>query len=273
MANLVADCEVDQTRASLKSRPWFCRTMQTVSDDRPKCLGSGHTINNTEVGLCRGRWQWYQLSTVQEHTVPYYVTERPAGRGPAQHVRKTRVETQRHAVAIELQTSHCPHSSDPTCEALGGSVRDYYTTVDMLVIDGDPTHDWDSESPFPRGGVNAYYRGDYVGEQFRYFKSRKRVVMGLGYKVNRTRGGDNCAPQLRDKVNIGIYCSWCAHPGSAHPASAHPPRHPPHATRCPRLRPLRRPFRDHLRRRRRTACRRDEPAPGQGRGAWRRGEV
>ena len=101
MADLeeVADCEVDATKAELKSRPWFCRTMQTVSDDLPRCLGPGHEINNTVKGLCRGRWQWYQLSTVHEHLVPYYVTERQASGGPAQHVRKTRVETQRHAVA------------------------------------------------------------------------------------------------------------------------------------------------------------------------------
>ena len=76
----------------------------------------------------------------------------------------------RHAVAIEIQTNHCPHSRDDptsTCEALGGNVRDYYTavdvrvsplpspltshphphqvrdyytTVDVLVIDGDPRH-------------------------------------------------------------------------------------------------------------------------------------
>ena len=99
MADLVAECDptVEPTKAQLKSRPWFCRSQQTVSDDAPKCLGDGHTINNTQVGLCRGRWQWYQLSTVQDHTVPYYVTERPPGGGPAQHVRKTRVETQRHA--------------------------------------------------------------------------------------------------------------------------------------------------------------------------------
>ena len=99
MADLVAECDptVEPTKAQLKSRPWFCRSQQTVSDDAPKCLGDGHKINNTQVGLCRGRWQWYQLSTVQDHTVPYYVTERPPDGGPARHVRKTRVETQRHA--------------------------------------------------------------------------------------------------------------------------------------------------------------------------------
>ena len=107
MADLVADCDVAPTKAQLKSRPWFCRSQQTVSDDAPKCLGDGHTINNTQVGLCRGRWQWYQLSTVQDHTVPYYVTERPPSGGPAQHVRKTRVETQQHAST--------PKSALPCC--------------------------------------------------------------------------------------------------------------------------------------------------------------
>ena len=110
-ADLVADCEVEPTKTQLKSRPWLCRTLQTVSDDAGKCLGSGHTINNTDVGLCRGRWQWYQLSTVQDHTVPYYVTERPSGGGPAQHVRKTRVETQRHASTSKRPPLQRPHIS------------------------------------------------------------------------------------------------------------------------------------------------------------------
>ena len=117
MADLVADCEVEETKAQLKSRPWLCRKLQTVSDDAVKCLGSGHQINNTEVGLCRGRWQWYQLSTVQDHTVPYYVTERPSGGGPAQHVRKTRVETQRHASTSK---------ASPAAPALASSRRAWW---------------------------------------------------------------------------------------------------------------------------------------------------
>ena len=31
--------------------------------------------------------------------------------------------------------------------------------------------------------MDTYYRGDYVNEQFRYYKGRKRLVMSLGYKV------------------------------------------------------------------------------------------
>ena len=204
------DCEIPLTTQQLKIRPWFCRTQQTVSDDLPKCLGPGHTINNTDVGVCRGQWQWYQLSTVQQHEVPYYVIEQPANGGPAQHVRKTRTETQRHAVAFEVNAGHCPYSY---CESGGGPIRDYYTTVDVLVIDGDPTHNWDTAEPWvpllPQhgngGSFAQFYRGDWPDEAFRYYKARRRLVGSMGFHVNRT---DNCAPKLKDKVNIGIYCSW-----------------------------------------------------------------
>ena len=94
-------------------------------------------------------------------------------------------------------------------------MNDYYTTVDVLVIDGDPRHGWDTADPWgSRSMANAigeWYQGDYVDQQFRYFRSKKRLVMSLGYKVNRTRGGLNnvpCVPKLKDKVNIGVYCSW-----------------------------------------------------------------
>ena len=96
--------------------------MQPYSSDpsmASACLGPGHTINNTDVGVCRGQWQWYQLSTVQQHEVPYYVIEQPANGGPAQHVRKTRTEMQRHAVAFEVNAGHCPYSY---CES-GGAPR------------------------------------------------------------------------------------------------------------------------------------------------------
>ena len=94
-------------------------------------------------------------------------------------------------------------------------MNDYYTTVDVLVIDGDPRHGWDTADPWGSksmaNAIGEWYQGDYVDQQFRYFKSRRRLVMSLGYKVNRTRGGlDNvpCVPKLKDKVNIGVYCSW-----------------------------------------------------------------
>ena len=82
-------------------------------------------------------------------------------------------------------------------------MRDYYTTVDVLVIDGDPRHEWDTVDPWGSksmaNAIGEWYQGDYVDQQFRYFKSRRRLVMSLGYKVNRTRGGLNnvpCVPWL-----------------------------------------------------------------------------
>ena len=196
------DCTLDPTQAELKARPWFCRTLQTVSDDLPDCLGNGQQINWTNPGLCRGRWQWFQLSTVQPHEVPYYVTEQPADGGPAVYTRKTRTVEQKHAVAFTVQASHCPWSD---CESMGGTVRDYYTTVDVLVIDGDPLHPWDTTDPYPQGSFAAYYRGDGAGEMYRYYRARKSVSMTLGYNGNHT---ESCEPRLKDKVNIGVYCSW-----------------------------------------------------------------
>lgn len=200
------DCTLDPTQQELKTRPWFCRTLQTVSDDLPACLGNGQQINWTDPGLCRGRWQWFQLSTVQTHEVPYYETVQPAGGGPAVYTRKTRQVEQKHAVAFTVQASHCPWSD---CESAGGDVRDYYTTVDVLVVDGDPLHPWDTTDPFPQGsGSNAfaaYYRGDGAGEMYRYYKARRRLSLTVGYNGNHT---ESCEPRLKDKVNIGVYCSW-----------------------------------------------------------------
>ena len=48
-------------------------------------------------------------------------------------------------------------------------------------------HPWDTADPFGTDSMANWYRGDYVNEQFRYYKARRRLVMSLGYKVNRTR--------------------------------------------------------------------------------------
>ena len=100
-----ADCSTPLTEQQLRTRPWFCEQAdgsgRTETDDLAKCLGDGHTLNNTEPGLCRDRWQWYQVSTVHDHTVPYYEIATVDGR--RQHVRRTRVEPGvRHAVAFHL---------------------------------------------------------------------------------------------------------------------------------------------------------------------------
>ena len=42
-------------------------------------------------------------------------------------------------------------------QALGGNVRDYYTTVDVLVIDGDPRHEWDTVDPWGTDSMANWY--------------------------------------------------------------------------------------------------------------------
>ena len=128
------DCEVPAAQQELNSRPWFCEPPGIRSggrDDLSECLGTGHRRNRTEPGLCRGRWQWYQVSTVHDHTVPYYDIV-PLEDGSLQHERRTRVVADmRHALAVHMQTEFCPHTSD-----CGESQRPnpYYTTVDVLVV-------------------------------------------------------------------------------------------------------------------------------------------
>jgi hypothetical protein len=91
-----------------------------------RCLGPGHQLNHSYPGLCRGRWQWYQLQTVHTQPVTRY------GVGPSgEWERLTEQKTLRHAVAFELQTEYCPHTAD--CGAIDAE-PEYYTTVDVLVV-------------------------------------------------------------------------------------------------------------------------------------------
>ena len=202
------DCELEPTLPSLRSRPWFCEPPgpRTSTDDLSACLGEGHLLNRSAPGLCRGRWQWYQVSTVHDHTVPYY--EIMDYNGGKQHVKKTRLERNvRHALAFSVQTEFCPHS--PDCGTPGQPLP-YYTTVSVLVVDGEPLHPWDTATPFPTFGsipqaIDAYYPGDRYGKAFKWYSNRKSVSLTFGFHTNDTMG---CEPKLKDKVNIGIYCSW-----------------------------------------------------------------
>ena len=132
----------------LTIRPWFCEMPgpqgRTETEDLLKCLGEGHVYNQTDVGLCQGRWQWYQVSTVHPHEVPYYEIEVDA-EGRTERVRKTTEEELRHAVAFSLRTAYCPYSR-AACDA--GQEAGYYTTVDVMVVDGEPLHPWDTANPF-----------------------------------------------------------------------------------------------------------------------------
>ncbi len=200
------ECKEEPTTQELKSRPWFCEPVgsHTDTDDRAKCLGAGHKLNRTDIGLCRGRWQWYQLTTVHDHEVPYY--EIATVGGMQQHVRKIKpVKGMRHAVAFHLQTAYCPYTEECGTQ---GEPPEYYTTVDVLVTDGEPRHPWDSDEPFPNpypDTIGNYYRGDPYSEMYRYYQDRKSLAITFGYHTNLTR---SCAPRLQDKVNIGVYCSW-----------------------------------------------------------------
>jgi hypothetical protein len=119
----------------------------------------------------------------------------------------------RHALALKLETELCPHS--PLC-GTAGEPQPYYTTVDMLVVDGEPLHDWTLATPFESfgtmvKGIDAYYTGDLNGRMFRYYRQRKSVAMTFGFHTN---GTQNCRPALKDKVNIGVYCSWTPQVGA-----------------------------------------------------------
>mmetsp|Transcript_7215 Transcript_7215/g.16153 ORF Transcript_7215/g.16153 Transcript_7215/m.16153 type:complete len:822 (-) Transcript_7215:257-2722(-) len=188
----VDDCTVPSTFAQLRSRPWFCRG----SDDLAKCLGAGHTLGQTSPGLCRGRWQWYQLNTEQLHQVPGYTID-----ADGRWVRVTAAQSLRHAVAFELQAEYCAHTS--TC-GQSEAEPEYYTTVDVLVVDGDPRHAWDSANPLP-AGVEAVYAGEVRGEMYRYYKQRASISLTLGFNANLSA---SCEPRLQPTVNIGVFCSW-----------------------------------------------------------------
>ena len=149
------------------------------------------------------------MSTVHDHDVPYYeIVDLTDGR--KQHVRKTRVQSGvRHALAFHLQTEYCPHT--PECGAAGQPLA-YYTTVDVLAIDGDfhVSHEWDRATPFPgfanaRAAIDVLYLGDRHGQGFRYYRNRRSVSFTLGFHTNHTR---SCEPTLHDRVNVGVYCSW-----------------------------------------------------------------
>lgn len=207
------DCTASATEPELNSRPWFCEPPNLRSggnNDLARCLGEGHTLNRTEPGLCRGRWQWYQVSTVHDHNVPYYEVATLDDGPPVvlQHVRQTRVQANmRHALAFELETEYCPHT--PECgQPLQPSA--YYTTVDVLVVDGEMGHAWNSMNGGfgglpPRQSIDTFYRGDRYNSAFRYYQDRRSVSFTLGFHMNHTR---SCEPQLHDKVYIGVYCSW-----------------------------------------------------------------
>ena len=108
------DDRVPPSSNDLRSRPWFCPGGEGGAS-LSQCLGPGQTQNRTLRGLCRGHWQWYQLSTVHDHTVPYFaVRELVSGRTDL--VQLTRVVPDvRHAVALHIQTEYCPWS--PNCGA------------------------------------------------------------------------------------------------------------------------------------------------------------
>lgn len=202
------DCTATPTFTELRSRPWLCEPpgSRTTTDDLSACLGAGHQVNRTDPGLCRGRWQWYQVSTVHGHDVPYY--DIIDSDGSKQHVRGSRrVEGVRHALALDFQTEFCPHT--PEC-GLQGQPQQYYTTVDVLVVDGEPRHPWNSERPFDgfpnfKSGIDGYYAGDRYGQAFRYYTNRRSLALTFGFHMNGTQG---CAPTLSERVNIGVYCSW-----------------------------------------------------------------
>ena len=203
------DCEALPTIQQLKSRPWFCEPpgARTETDDLSACRGEGHRLNRTQTGLCRGRWQWYQVSTVHDVVEPYYeITSLEDGK--MQHVRGEKVRAgMRHALAFSLQTEFCPHT--PDC-GTAGQPQAYYTTVDVLVVDGELRHSWDTTAPFPgvgdiQSGIDGYYSGDRYGRMFRYYKRRKSLALTFGFHTNHTEG---CDVAVSDKVNIGVYCSW-----------------------------------------------------------------
>ena len=216
------DCTALATEQELNLRPWFCEPPGIRSggnDDLARCLGEGHVLNRTDPGLCRGRWQWYQVSTVHDHEVPYYevaTVDETQNNPPVvlQHVRQTRTQpNMRHALAFEMETEFCPHS--PDCGEPANPAP-YYTTVDVLVIDGPLLHNWNT----PGGGfgnlparsaVDLFYRGDRYDGAYRLYEGRPSVSFTVGFHMNHTR---SCAPRLNDVVNIGVYCSWNP-PGSA----------------------------------------------------------
>lgn len=217
-----SDCTVPATLPELNLRPWFCEPIgiRTDTDDRSACLGTGHVLNRTNPGLCRGRWQWYQVSTVHTHTVPYYEIVNLAD-GSLQHVQQTKTVTgMKHALAFHVQTEFCPHT--PDC-GTPGNPQAHYTNVDVLAIDGDPVHDWTSPTPLSQplcpGGtcnnykqlIDAYYPGAKLGKYRKYFQNRKSVSFTFGFHsgidVNDTDTGCD-ATVLQPKVNIGVYCSW-----------------------------------------------------------------
>ena len=208
-ASAQEDCALDPTLEQLNSRPWFCEPpgpRNDGRDDLARCLGGGHTLNRTVPGLCRGRWQWYQVRTLHSHNVPYYEIASNED-GSTKHVRETRqVAGMRHALAVHVQTEFCPHS--PEC-GQPQQPQFHYSTVDVLVVDGEPTHRWSTPSPFgntrTEAALDQFYSGDRWGRAVRFYKERKSVTFSLGFHMNRTQ---DCEPQLCNTVNIGIYCSW-----------------------------------------------------------------
>ena len=197
--------------ATLTQRPWLCEPANGPgaddrgnSDDLSLCLGNGHVVNGT---VCPSRWQWYQVATRHWHDVPEYVLETD-GAGVTREVRRTKKERLAHAVALHVQSDYCPHAAP--CGREG--TPEYYTTVNVLVVDGELTHPWTSKEPWGPGGkdpddYSQFYKGDLEGKPYRYYKldSKKNVAITFGYHFNNSA---DCAPKVSDKVNVGIFCSW-----------------------------------------------------------------
>ena len=156
--------------------------------------------------------------------------------------RSMRTEVLSHAVSIQMRSAYCPYSA---CGQDGK--KEYYTPVDMMIIDGPMRHPWTTTDPFPEtfeldGDYTDYYKGEYYGSMYRYFRKRKAVSTTVGFHVN---GSTSCEPGLSPRVSIGIFCSWddkradlrnkCAR---RHPARA--TRAPPSCARLPRPRARRR---------------------------------
>ena len=146
------------------------------------------------------------MRTLHSHNVPYYEIASNED-GSTKHVREARqVAGSSCPCPLRVQTEFCPHS--PEC-GQPQQPQFHYSTVDVLVVDGEPTHRWSTPSPFgntrTEAALDQFYSGDRWGRAVRFYKERKSVTFSLGFHMNRTQ---DCEPQLRNTVNIGICCSW-----------------------------------------------------------------
>ena len=80
---------------------------------------------------------------------------------------------------------------------------EYYTTVDVLVVDGEPKHDWSSpvQPVNPNDAwVKTFYNGEERNSLYRWYEDRKSLAFTIGFGVNGTRGDETCEPRLSSKV-------------------------------------------------------------------------